>query len=131
MKSGVINLIAVSVTLIAFVAVTSFYRATINPAYYLSTHESQFASISLECNIAIASATESGGNTDETKTSSLITANHVSLVACHDLDVLAAKMLGRGVNLYRLREIYLNSLENEQLPLWMLSEPPRFRWERQ
>ena len=130
LKSRAINLIAISTTLIAIVAVGSFVRISIWPAYYFSTHESQFASLAVECNIAVATASQSREISGSIDVPALATANHVSMVVCHDLDVLASQMLSRGVNPILLREIYLLSLEDERLPLWMLAEPPSFRWEQ-
>ena len=130
MKSRAIDLIAISTTLIMIVALGSVVKISIWPAYYFSTHESQFASIAVECNIAVAAASESREISGSVDVPALATANNVSMVACHDLDVLASQMLSRGVNLFRLREIYLQSLEDERLPLWMLAEPPSFRWEK-
>jgi len=130
LKSRAIDIIAISTTLIVIAALGSFVKISIWPAYFFSTHESQFASLAVECNISVAAALESREISGSVDVAAFGTANNVSMVACHDLDVLASQMLSRGVSPFKLREIYLQSLEDERLPLWMLAEPPSFRWEK-
>ena len=80
MKSRAIDLIAISTTLIMIVALSSFVKIFIWPAYYFSTHESQFASVAVECNIAVAAASESRETSRTKDILALTTANNVSMV---------------------------------------------------
>ena len=123
-------MIAISTTLLVIVALGSIIQISFWPAYYFWTHENQFVSLAVECNIAVAAASEFGETSGSVDVAALGTANDVSMVACHDLDILASQMLSHGVSPFKLREIYLQSLEDERLPLWMLAEPPSFRWEK-
>ena len=122
---------AVSISLVAFsmVSVLLFTKIVVYPAYLYSANKTEFVELATRCNIALESTMGiSEQNYSATNHAEQI-ADQVAMVACHELNVLALQLLANGVSKHRLRFMFLKSLEDERVPLWMLSKPPAFQWE--
>lgn len=127
------SIMAFSLLSIAILLIADFYTVTVRPALYLIVNQENFVTSATECNLALSNVRESdyiSRDVGSIMRDQATNSKYVTLAVCHDFDLLATRMLSHGVDEYRLRELYIQSLESERLPLRLLAEPPKFRWER-
>lgn len=124
------NLFVASVAILCFLATAAFIHSIVVPAILIGFHEREFQSLSVECGVALVNAGREMPNIDSFHNDQLRSSRNVELVACHRLRALAYRLLRGGVSNHYLREIFIRSMEDDKLPLWVQAEPPNFPWER-
>lgn len=122
--------ISISIVAISIVCVLLFTKMIVYPTYLYFVNKNSFMDLSTGCNIGLASTAGTPENAHSASNQSELVADQVALVACHEMNILALRLLANGVSEHRLRYMFLKSLEDERVPLWMLSNPPEFQWEK-
>lgn len=110
----------ISLLIIALVLASDFFISHVWPAIYLRIHRQDYYDSSVACAKAMVSFQEAEmapSDLDFSVRQRLFLASQIELAQCHEHDLLKRKALSNGVDKAELEIIYLQALENENVPL--------------